>query len=103
MPFKVKLVDGPLLEVPDVLPVDIVKFERRFNVSADAFNTDPRFEWSLFVAHCALQRTMNGQIPQDFDAFLERLETAEGELESGKGEEPAGSVASSPASPVQPE
>lgn len=92
MAFKVRLNDGRALELPDPTMGDLVAFERKFGVPASKLQQEQYAEWVSYLVWLGLRRTANGQIPDDFEAFLLSLDTVE-MTDRGKDETPAPSPA----------
>ena len=66
----VVLEDGTKLEVK-IKPIDIVKFERKFNVPVSRLNDEQRYEWLLYLAWLASKR--NG-VTEDYDNWIDKVE-----------------------------
>ncbi|GAA2141606.1 hypothetical protein GCM10009760_25950 [Kitasatospora kazusensis] len=82
--------DGKAIDLPPFGNLELVSFERKFQMSATALN-DPsavRMDWLCFLAYVALRKA--GQLlpgTQYDDAFLDRL--AELEIHDDQADEPA--------------
>lgn len=79
MQLRIQFADGHSEEVTPA-PVDLVKFERKFNMAAAAIEDDPRVEYLMFLAWASLRR--QGKVTDDFDAFLESLADIDSEDDS---------------------
>lgn len=66
----VVLEDGTKLEVK-IKPIDIVQFERKFNVPVSKLNDEQRYEWLLYLAWLASKR--NG-VTEDYDNWIDKVE-----------------------------
>ena len=62
--------DGKKFEVK-IKPIDIVKFERKFNVPISKLNEESRYEWLLYLAWLGAKR--NG-VTEDYDAWINLVE-----------------------------
>lgn len=58
----------------NVLPVDLVRFERAFDTSLADMGDSPKMEHLLFLAHSALNRT--GDADPDFEVWMETVADA---------------------------
>ena len=70
MKLKVTFDNGGTEEV-DVLPGDIVRFERQYGISSQEADKQPRVEHALFLAHRALTRTK--RTSEEFDTWLDTV------------------------------
>lgn len=70
MQLSVTFSDGRVEQVAPA-PVDLVKFERKYEMAASAIEADPRVEYMMFLAWAGLTRT--GKEARKFDDFLEDL------------------------------
>ena len=62
--------DGKKFEVK-IKPIDIVQFERKFNVPISKLNEESRYEWLLYLAWLGTKR--NG-VTEDYDTWINLVE-----------------------------
>lgn len=67
------MVDGAHYDVR-IMPGDIVRTERQFDISATQIDADPKLEHMLYMAWLAAKR--HGY-PGDFDAFCDGVENVD--------------------------
>lgn len=77
---------------------DLVMLERQFKVGAQALQDDPRMEYMLFLAYCALKRSgvVTGKYTDDFLDEVDELESEGGEDEDEAGDEAADPTGATP-------
>ena len=74
--------DGKKYELK-IKPVDIVKFERKFDVPISRLTEEQKYEWLLYLAWLASKR--NG-VTDDYDTWIEKVE----EIDINAGDNPKG-------------
>jgi hypothetical protein len=62
--------DGKKFEVK-IKPIDIVQFERKFDVPISKLNEESRYEWLLYLAWLGAKR--NG-VTEDYDTWINLVE-----------------------------
>jgi hypothetical protein len=75
--------DGTTYELK-VKPVDIVKFERKFDVPISRLTEEQKYEWLLYLAWLSSKR--NG-VTDDYDTWIEKVEEIDiqGKTDNPKG------------------
>ena len=68
--ITVTMSDGTTYELK-VKPVDIVKFERKFDVPISELTETQKYEWILYLACLSAKR--NG-VTDDYDTWIEKVE-----------------------------
>ena len=69
--FTVRLVDGREFARLRIMPGDIVKTERQYDIAAGALEHGAKLEWSLYMLWMSARRR---GYEADFDTWIEQVE-----------------------------